>query len=65
MKRAFLSLNTPYGTIRVLTVQEYLKFLAEGFMKEEYARNSAVCYIRVIKNHSIEWFARQLGTCRD
>ena len=33
-KRAALSLETPYDTICVLEVQEYLQLLAEGGIKE-------------------------------
>ena len=33
-KRAVLSLETPYDTIRVLAVWQYLQLLAEGGLKE-------------------------------
>ena len=34
MNRADFSLETPYETIHVLEVPEYLKLIAEGVMKE-------------------------------
>ena len=50
MKRAELYPETPYDTICVLEVWEYLQLLSEGGLKEELATKPATCYIRVIKN---------------
>ena len=54
-----------YGAIIVLVVREYLQLLAEGGLKEELTAKADTCYIRFIKNKSVEWFARKIGTCGD
>ena len=63
MKRAALSLETPYDTIHVFSVWKYLQLLADGGLEEESATKDSTHCIRVIKNHSFEWFVRQLGAC--
>ena len=65
MKKAAFSLENPYDMMSVLGVREYLKLLADGGLKEESATKAATSYTRVINNCSIEWFARQIGTCGD
>ena len=41
MKRAELSFETPYDTVLVSEVREYLQLLAEGGLKEELATKDA------------------------
>ena len=63
--RTLFSLKTRYGMICVLEVQEYLRLLAEGVLKDGLAKNYSTCYISVIKNITDYLLARQLGTCGD
>ena len=53
-KRAVLSLETPYDTICVLEVWQYLQLLSEGGPKEESAKKSTTRYIRFMMNFSVD-----------
>ena len=60
VKTAAFSLDSPFDTIRVLAIRDYITFLSEGLLKVESSKKAADRYIRVIQNRSIEWFARQI-----
>ena len=57
MKRLAFSLDSPYDTICVLAVRNY-KFVSDGLYKGESSKKAASRYIKVLKNRSVEWFAR-------
>ena len=65
IKRAAFSLDTPYDTLRVLAIRDYINYLSQGLLKGESSKNAAGVYIRVVKNRSIEWFSRQILTWGD
>ena len=59
------SLDTPYDTIRVLAIRDYIKYLLDGLLKEESSRKAAAVCIGIIRNKSIESFARQITKLGD
>ena len=63
MKKSAFYLDILYETIHVLELWEYLKLLDGGCLKKESVTKASTCYITVIKNQRVEWFARQMGTC--
>ncbi len=59
-KGAAFSLETPYDTIRVLAVRDLIRFLSDGLRRGVSSRKVAETYVCVLKNRSVEWFARSL-----
>ena len=53
------------GWNQLLAVLEYLQLLSEGGLKDKSDRKGVTWYIRIVGNHSVEWFAQQLETCGD
>ena len=60
VQRAAFSLDSPYDTIRVLAVRDYIQFLFDGRLKVDSSTSSAKRYIPLVKNRSVEWFARNI-----